>query len=262
MDDPNRRNGNRREPASVDHNVIDRLADTERLLVASDFDGVLAPLVDDPASSVALPSAIDALARLGRAEATAVAIVSGRERRQLESLVPGADRFLLVGSHGAELDGTEPDDRSRALLESLVGDLVDLAGSIEGLHVERKALSVAVHFRRVVSTDREPAATAVERLRQAWPAKVVTGKDVVEFTIGTAHKGDALRSLGREVGATCSVFLGDDVTDEDAFAVLGPDDVGIKVGPGSTTATHRVDSPEAAAEFLNRLAERRGSDRS
>ncbi len=242
---------------TIDDALIERLAGTERLLVATDFDGVLAPIVDDPGASAPIADAVESLARLGRDEATAVAIVSGRERGQLQAMVPEPERFILVGSHGADLDESEPTDEERRRLDRLVADLEAVAAETPGFHIEPKALSVAVHFRRVADDRRDEAIEAVDRLRRAWPAKVVTGKEVVEFTIGVADKGDALRTLRHRSAATVAVYLGDDVTDEDAFAALAPGDVGVKVGPGPTSATHRVESPEAVTDFLAGLADRR-----
>ncbi len=248
-------------PTADDEALIRRLATCYHLLVATDFDGVLAPIVDDPERSRPLPASVDALARLGACPETSVAIVSGRERRQLQAMVPGAERFVLVGSHGAEIDEAEPDGESRALLGRLTAELEALADRYSGFFVEVKALSVAAHFRRVEEVDRSEAVEAVGRLQQDWPAKVVSGKQVVEFTVTSANKGDAIRALSRRAGASVAVYLGDDITDEDAFAVLGPDDVGIKVGPGPTGASWRLESPEAVAGFLRHLADGRSRHR-
>ncbi len=248
----------------ADDALIDRMAATDRLLLASDFDGVLAPLVDDPAASAPIEASIDALARLHRLPNTTVAIVSGRERRQLLDMVPDPGRFILVGSHGSELDGAiidgvEPDEPTRARLANLVEDLRALADDVPGFFVEVKSLSVAAHFRRVDEAVRAAAIETVGRLRQGWPAKVVTGKEVVEFSVGSADKGDAMVVLAARSRSTTSVYLGDDVTDEDAFEVLGPDDAGIKIGPGPTAASHRLATPEDVADFLTRLADLRAA---
>lgn len=242
----------------IDDAVISRLATCQRLLVASDFDGVLAPIIDDPRRSAPLPTSLAALARLAAIEGTDVAIVSGRERRQLRALVPEPDRFTLVGSHGAEIDDVDPDPADLDLLARLVDELDRLAREIPGFFVESKTLSVAAHFRRIDDEQRRREATErVERLRRRWSAKVVSGKEVVEFTIATATKGDAVLVLAERGDRPTVVYLGDDLTDEDAFAVLGPGDVGIKVGPGPTSASHRVDTPDDVARFLGRLADLR-----
>lgn len=244
----------------VDDDVVRHLASTPRLLVATDFDGVLAPIVSDPQQSAPLAASMDALAGLAVSDRTTVAIVSGRERRQLRSLVPGPDRFILVGSHGAELDDVEPEPDQQALLDTMVGALQELAREVPGLFVEVKTLSVAVHLRRVPEPDRQRGIEAVQELEAGWPAKVVTGKEVVEFALVAATKGDAIRALTERARATATVYLGDDVTDEDAFAVLGPEDVGVKVGPGDTAASRRIDSPIGVSRFLERLLAVRRTD--
>lgn len=250
------------EPQMIDDALIERLASSDHLLLGCDFDGVLAPIVDDPAASAPLAGSIDALARLNERGDTTVAIVSGRERSQLLDLVPDPGRFILVGSHGTELDGViidgaEPDGPAKQRLARLVEELRAVADDIPGFFVEVKSLSVAAHFRRVDEAVRSAAVEAVGKLRTGWPAKVVTGKEVVEFSVGSANKGDAMAILVDRCRSTASVYLGDDVTDEDAFVILGPDDAGIKVGPGPTAASHRVDTPEDVVEFLQLLAERR-----
>jgi trehalose-phosphatase len=255
--------------------LVDRVATTRHLLVASDFDGVLAPIVADPAASAPLPDSVDALAGLAARPDTTVALVSGREVRQLRSMVPAADRFVLIGSHGAEVvndptqadnndrtdrtaDGHHPSDEQRRRLQHLVTELEGLTGDLLGLFVEAKQVSVAVHFRRVVEEQREAAAQAVAAFEATWPGRVVRGKEVVEFAVGHADKGQAVQALAARAGATATVYLGDDVTDEDVFAVLGPDDLGVKVGPGPTGANRRVASPAEVTGLLQYLRDRRG----
>ncbi|MEM9566496.1 MAG: trehalose-phosphatase [Actinomycetota bacterium] len=245
------------EPTDIDDTLLTSLAVTPRLLVASDFDGVLSPIVDDPMRSFPIAASIEALARLAEHPETDVAIVSGRERSRLQLLVPQPERFTLVGSHGAELDGIEVDEQDRLRLQRLTDDLGALGERFDGFFVEAKALSVAAHFRRVAPDRRNDAVEAVDALIDGWPAKVLTGKEVVEFTIGTADKGDAVVALRDRTEATVTVYLGDDVTDEDAFAALDPGDIGIKIGPGPTAATHRLDAPAAVTTFLADLADRR-----
>ena len=231
------------------------LAGTDRLLVATDFDGVLAPIVDDPAAVAAIPEAMAALRTLAALPETSVAVVSGRGYELLATLVAPADRFTLVGSHGIELGApaTGGDE-----LEQLLDELGALADRFPGLHIEPKAVSVAVHFRRLAA-DRDEVMAEVDRLADAWPGKLVTGKEVVEFSVGSATKGDAVRVLAERHRATATVYFGDDVTDEDVFAVLGPGDVGVKVGRGQSLATHRLASPTEVCAVLNELAEARAA---
>jgi trehalose 6-phosphate phosphatase len=82
---------------------------------------------------------------------------------------------------------------------------------------------------------------------------------VVEVGVVRADKGTALQALREELGADAVAYFGDDVTDEDAFRALGPDDVTVKVGEGATAARFRVDGPEDAAAALIRLHELRAT---
>jgi trehalose 6-phosphate synthase/phosphatase len=83
------------------------------------------------------------------------------------------------------------------------------------------------------------------------------GKDVIEFALRPGNKGDAIDRLREHTSATSVFYAGDDVTDEDAFAVLGPEDLGLKIGRGRTAAGHRVRGPEEVAEALALLADYR-----
>ncbi|HEY5231196.1 MAG TPA: trehalose-phosphatase, partial [Galbitalea sp.] len=80
-------------------------------------------------------------------------------------------------------------------------------------------------------------------------------KNVLEFSVRTDTKGDALEHLRAYTSANAVFYAGDDVTDEDAFAALGPDDFGLKSGVGETVAAHRVAGPLQVAQVLALLAE-------
>jgi trehalose 6-phosphate phosphatase len=83
------------------------------------------------------------------------------------------------------------------------------------------------------------------------------GKDVVELTVVDTHKGNAIQQLRELLAVDAVLFVGDDLTDEDAFAVLGPDDLSVKVGPGPTSAAHRVADVDEVAELMAMVAARR-----
>ncbi len=240
--------------------ALRELAAVPRLLVASDYDGVLAEIVTDPAKAVPMPGAVAVLRELAALPGTTVAVVSGRARGDLAAVSGLPPEVVLVGSHGSEpagglrLSPAQADLRAR--LETEVRALVDGA---PGVRVETKPAAVVVHTR---TADR-PVAHRVTGATLAGPATwpgvhVTTGKEVVELSVVEAHKGTALAALREETGADAVLFLGDDVTDENGFAVLGPGDVGVKVGPGQTRAGFRVPDPPAALEVLRRLAAHRG----
>ena len=87
--------------------------------------------------------------------------------------------------------------------------------------------------------------------------RVTPGQQVVECSVLSATKGDGLEAIRAAVHPDVTLFAGDDVTDEDALAVLGPRDVGIKVGEGESVAPWRVPGPRAFAEVLGALSQER-----
>jgi trehalose-phosphatase len=89
--------------------------------------------------------------------------------------------------------------------------------------------------------------------------EIVEGKKIMELTDSPVSKGDALAALRRSLGVDRVVFMGDDVTDETAFAVLEDDDVGVHVGVGPTMATVAVANPSALADLLETIYEARAA---
>lgn len=242
--------------------ALARLARVPRLLVASDYDGVLAPIVTDPAAAVPLPGAVEVLAGLARLPDTTVAAVSGRARADLATVsgLPGS--VLLVGGHGSEFgpDGPALDPAQAALRKRAEAALRELAATHAGVRVEAKPASVVLHTR---AADRATAATVAEAALTgpgAWPGVyVTTGKEVVELSVVETHKGTAVTALRDRYAVDAVLFLGDDVTDENAFQVLREPDVGVKVGSGETAARFRVPDPPAALGVLTRLRDLRAA---
>ena len=241
-------------PAGLEAALAD-LAGRRPLLVASDYDGVLARLRDDPAAAVPEPGVAEALARLARVDGVTVALVSGRGVADLRTTSGLSGDLRWVGSHGAEFDGPltgELADRRDRLAERLA----PLVAGVEGAWLETKPASVAVHVRPV--EDRAAAALRLGEARSAADSSLTLkpGKDVLEIAVTDAHKGAALRRLADELGAAASLYLGDDVTDEDGFrALTGAYDVTVKIGGGSTAARYRVADPAGAVAVLDHLAD-------
>jgi trehalose 6-phosphate phosphatase len=248
---------------------LKKLATAERLLLALDFDGTLAPFVDKPKAARALPEATAALAKLERMPNTWVAYVSGRPLSSLEVVTEADEDALLIGSHGVEVrfgrDGVSLDlsDEERSTLTRLGDVLGALVDSIPGTRLEVKPVGFGVHYREVDQSDGpdvvarayQAAATVSDKLT------IRDGKDIIEFSVRGADKGDGIERLREYTAATAVLFAGDDVTDEDGFRVLRPEsgDIGIKVGEGDTLAQFRLADEQAIATMLTLLAEARGS---
>ncbi len=229
------------------------------LLVTSDFDGTLAPIVNHPADARPLPAASAALQTLATLPDTTAALISGRALRDLAALSGMPATVHLVGSHGAEFATGFAYDIDHALLQSIVHELSEIAGRYAGVTVEPKLASVALHVRNAAPADGEAALAAAKTAAQAWDAEATAGKAVLEFAVITTDKGEAVDILREQAGASAVVFFGDDVTDEKAFRRLRDGDVGVKVGDGDSAARYRVDTPESVAAALQFIVEHRRS---
>jgi trehalose-phosphatase len=231
------------------------------LLVASDYDGTLAPIVADPEQARPLPESVGALRVLAGLHETTAAVISGRALRDLATLSRLPAEVHLVGSHGSEFDVGfvhALDSDARALHRKLSAALETLVEGSPGVGLEVKPASIAVHVRRAESETGERVLASVRSGPAAWPGVSVTeGKAVIELAVIATDKGHALDVLRHEAGASAAVFVGDDATDERAFARLAGPDVGIKVGTGSSAATFRVADPDAVATVLAFLVEER-----
>ncbi len=240
---------------------IEDLARTPVLLVASDFDGTLSPIAPQPSQARPNREAIVALHALAATPQTHAAVISGRALRDLSSLSGLSGEVFLVGSHGSEFDpdfARRIDPRLVDLRDQVRAELARIADGEAGFLIEEKPASVAFHYRLA---DPKRAERAVDAIMQG-PARtagihVKLGKKVVELSVLPTDKGIALREIRHRVGATAALVIGDDESDEDAFATLCGPDVGVKIGDGATRAGFRVADTTEAARLLARLAELR-----
>lgn len=235
-----------------------------RVLVCVDFDGTLAPFVVDPMAARAAPGGIEAVLALAALPGTSVAVVSGRDLATLRRLtgLTDEDAVVLVGSHGGESSlALEPgaallDEDQRRTLELLTQEVDRLVAAHPGTRAEHKPAAVAVHTRGLPPERSAPALEAAARLAgRHTGVHPLPGKDVLELSVLETSKGVAVRALAAHLRVDATAYLGDDVTDERAFAVLDPGagDLGIKVGDGESVAQARVASVEAVVDLLERL---------
>ena len=225
----------------------------DRPLFFLDYDGTLAPIVDDPDEAVPHPDVPDLLRELDAKYP--VWIVTGRDLRALSRFL---DQPLnAIGLHGAqqgriggEVERLMPDDAAQALKQ-----LRQTVPPVDGLRVEDKDQSFAVHYREV-----EQAAEVQERLRswlETMPEMLdaIWGKKVVELRPEGLTKGTAVRRIAAEHPDCTPVYLGDDTTDEDAFVALREldrDVVTVRIGDADTKADHRLADPDAVVAYLER----------
>lgn len=217
--------------APENRSVLEAVA-SARALLCFDFDGTLAPIVADRDAAQIRPSTAALLVEAARRYPCAV--VSGRGRTDVSARLGGAPMAYVVGNHGSEPspDMTAFECAVRAALPLLAARI----GSLPGVDIEDKRFSLAIHYRR--APDPTAAADAVREAVGALdqPMRVVDGEYVVNAVpIGAPHKGDAVRRLRDETGAEVALFVGDDVTDEDVFALDDPAVVSVRVGESRTS---------------------------
>ena len=244
-----------------------------RPAVFLDYDGTLTPIVDRPQDAVISQSMREAVR--GVAERCPVCVVSGRDRRVVQGLM-GVDDLIVAGSHGFDIwsprEGTlehEAGGGFEELIERVTARVREQADPIEGSLVEPKKASVALHYRLVADADRPRIAAIVDRLLADHPdeLKVTPGKMVYELQPNLEwDKGKAvlhfLEALGLNGDDVVPLYVGDDVTDEDAFRALAGKGIGIfvgraddpEVGGRGTSAAFVLDSIEEVQRFLDRLA--------
>lgn len=233
-----------------------------RVAIFLDYDGTLTPIVDDPAAAVLSDDMREVIRSLSRHHP--VALISGRDRADLETRV-GLDDIYYAGSHGFDIAGpkmtmTLPKaDLLLGALDAIEPRLRAALSGIDGAVVERKRYSIAAHYRMVAESQRADVRDAVHALvSQGLTLK--TGKMVLEIQLDVDwSKGHAAEWLRRAIApdhALSLIYIGDDETDEDVFASLDLDSIGIHVGDevSDSGADYRL-SDHRVGRFLHWLAQ-------
>lgn len=245
--------------------VVAQAGDLARRVVIVDFDGTLSRIVADPGDAALISGAREALAGLLDTPVE-VAVLSGRPLADVEARLEGLP-VLVVGGHGAEArlpDGSHVDlvDHAglHATLDRAAEAVTRLVGRRAGWQLERKPHSLAVHHRRAgpESAGRlDEVVGALERHTDEPPGwEVLGGKAVVELRPRLASKHHATHWIAARFPGRVPLVIGDDVTDEEAFAAaaeLGGAGVLVELVPRRTAARWRVENPDRVVELLRRL---------
>lgn len=226
---------------------------TSRHALFLDFDGTLAPLQDDAARVRMTDLQIELLLRLAERQSGAVAIISGRDVRDLSLRVP--DALLRIGNHGLYRmgAGTTEAPGVEALPSTLKGALESLVAKREGAFLEAKGPVGTIHFRRCP----EHGPSLIDGVRTAmttYPGyRTKVGNNVVEAVPNGANKGVALEQTmaTAQFRDRIPIMVGDDTTDEDGFlAAQRLGGFGVKVGAGATGARKRLRNVGAVWNWL------------
>lgn len=209
--------------------ILARLARMHTLLVF-DFDGTLAPIVPHP-EAAAMNTATRGLLR-AVCRYYPCAVLSGRSLSDLKRKLGEIDAAILVGNHGGEWDWPlTRTHKLRAMTRRWRVLLSRRLASVGGVRVEDKGLSLAIHYRHAV--DRAAAKRSIRSALAAIDgAHVTPGKCVMNVLASSSfNKGAAMRRLHEMFRCEASIVVGDDFTDESAFACADlPGMIGIRVG--------------------------------
>ena len=255
------------------YSQVKELVATRRPVVFLDFDGTLSDITAHPDSATLVDGAAEALRAL--AEQCPVAVISGRDLADVRERVK-VDEVWYAGSHGLELmapDGTYHENAGAA---DLIGTLAraacrlaEMIGDISGIELEHKRFAVAVHYRNADPADIDRVTAAVRSLGRSEGLRTTAGRKVIELRPNLYwEKGTTLNWLLERIQASdCTadaasvlpIYIGDDITDEDAFDAVQFDGVGIVVrhaehGDRPSAALFSLESPSTVVEFIGRLA--------
>jgi len=233
-------------------------------VICLDYDGTLTPIRPSPPEAVLSPEMRAAVVKL--AQQCPVAIVTGRELENARKMVD-VD-LIYAASHGFEMKF--PGERAQAYAPAesyreTIADMADSAESIasayEGVMVERKPFSTAVHFRQTAPENVPKVSRLVADLEEQYPGlRVLHGKKVREFQPRIDwNKGRAVLLVAERLNVPAEgvLYIGDDVTDEDAFRAIAGKGIGILVHETdrATAAQYRLNDPDEVRVFLERLAD-------
>jgi trehalose 6-phosphate phosphatase len=251
------------------HDAVRAFSSNERVLILMDFDGVLADLGDDPAATRMRPASRLALTSLAQLPHTEVGIVTGRSLSDILAVGNPPEDVLVVASHGLEFlqtslgdDIYSPTEQDIEVLSRLRAFLEPLVAAVSGAWLETKPAGIAVQTRTAEALAGEQLLASVAQLPAGLEnLSVRGGKNVLEFSVSSATKGTAVQFLSKLKATGNIMFVGDDVTDEDAFGALPITGLGIKVGPGETKAQRRIEDTTEVTELLELLVRLRAPAR-
>jgi trehalose 6-phosphate phosphatase len=246
---------------------FDNLFSNKKPVFFFDYDGTLSKIVDNPKEAVINDKTRQLLHKL--AEIYTVAVVSGRDKSDIQAFVD-LENVIYAGSHGFRITGPggmhmEMENAKELLprLEQMEKELKELLEKeIDGVMVERKYYAIAIHYR---NAPRGSFSEIVEQVKtvigEDEDFKIGRGKKILEVRPSLNwHKGKALEWIMEQLNFSwpdeyLPVYVGDDVTDEDAFKVLSDDGVGILVGQHSllSAAHYHLENVDEVNAFLKHI---------
>lgn len=253
--------------------VARMLGGARHILLLSDYDGTLTPIVERPELATLPAHTRSLLKALSQQRRMTVGIVSGRALSDLKKRV-GLEGLVYAGNHGLEIDGPHLNfvspvaEELRPVLNVMHYVLLRALGTVKGVLVENKGLTLTVHYRMADARNTADVENIVKKVvgpaAAGGKARLTSGKKVYEVRPAVDwNKGKAIKLLMKRYGKggrqsrLVPIYLGDDSTDEDGFKVIEAYGNGISVFVGEpdhpTAARYVLRSPEEVGEFLSTL---------
>jgi len=253
-----------------DYRAFEEKIKHKQPVIFLDYDGTLTPIVKQPEDAVLYDEMKEALKAC--ASKYMVAIVSGRDMDDVKKMV-GIEELYYAGSHGFRISGPDEryheHDKTKEILpklDQIEKKLNNNLTDVEGIKIERKRYAIAIHYRNVDGKDVSTIKDTVETLvRKSDGLKVGKGKKIVEITPNVDwHKGKAISWMLnmpelKNKANVIPIYVGDDITDEDALREIENNGIGILVGfhddVENTKAMYGLKNVYQVQLFLNKLAQ-------
>ncbi|OAE03339.1 trehalase-like domain-containing protein [Arthrobacter sp. OY3WO11] len=236
------------------------LARVPGLLVACNYGGTLCDAEGISTETLPLGSAAIALRALAALPNTHAAVISGRSLRDLAAVSRLPAEVHLVGSHGAEFDmgfAHQQTLATESVLQKVHAALNEAVGFQKGIWIERKPVAVSVHTRPAAPDVVAAVTDTAREVARAHGLHFIVDGSVLDLSVMEPSKAEALESLRSRLGASAAMYAGDADSDELAMSTLRGPDMGLRVGPGETSASYRLRDPESFARVLAILFELR-----
>jgi trehalose-phosphatase len=256
--------------------VLENVRRAKHILLFSDYDGTLTPIVESPELAHISESTRELLRALVDQHRITLGIISGRALADLRNMV-AVNGAVYAGNHGFEIEGPGLSfvnplaEEIQPFLRAISQILTLTLKTTRGVFIENKGLTLSVHFRQMANENIRSLKIIFQRLikeaQVSGKFRITPGKKVFELRPAVDwNKGDAIKLLAEKYGQfngktneTLPIYLGDDLTDEDGFAAIGKYGNGIAVYVGrevrNTAANYFLRSPEEVAQFLKILLE-------
>jgi len=255
--------------------IARQLREANHILLLTDYDGTLTPIVEHPDLANLSENTRIILQTLARQHRITLGVISGRALDDLKEKV-GIKGMIYAGNHGLEIEGpgirftNTIAEEFRPFLRIMHYVLERTLSTVKGVFIENKGLSLSVHYRLADKDRIEEVGRIVGEVAgdagAAGKARIVPGKKVYEVrpTV-TWNKGNAIKLLMKKYGkggrrsGLFAIYLGDDVTDEDGFKVINNYGIGLSIYVGEenrqSVAHYYLYSSIEVANFLTMLLE-------